>query len=393
MGGSLSRFQSLRSVFDFFGRVLRALFGSWSAPSWLRYFLGNLGALFSAMRRHPGRTALTLVLAAVIGFGADRGYKWYQARPKPVEMSVRLDAPEPTKLEDNAKPDTLRIIFGGSAAPIEKVKKPITDGIELDPAVPGSWKWDSDRVLTFTPKEDWPIGENFVVTLRRKGLLTEGVHLREYELKFQSAPLTVAISSTEFYQDPQDQNNKKVVSTVTFSHAIDPVEFEKRLSMQLVSKKEGKATPAPYRFQVSYDKLHGQAFVHSDPVHIPDHDATMTLRIAAGVRAAHGGKPTTKEVVENVSVPGLYDFLRIREANLTLVNNAQYEPEQVLIMETNTGVQEAEMRKAVTAYVLPLRPPGEKGAASKEPYAWGVYELSKEVLAASPAAQARADCQ
>ena len=120
-------------------------------------------------------------------------------------------------------------------------------GIELDPAVPGSWKWDSDRVLTFTPKEDWPIGENFVVTLRRKGLLTEGVRLHEYELKFQSAPLTVAIGSTEFYQDPQDQSNKKVVSTVTFSHVIDAAEFEKRLHMELVSKKDGKSTAAPYR--------------------------------------------------------------------------------------------------------------------------------------------------
>ena len=42
-GGSLSRFQSIRStgraVSGFFGRALRALFGdlSWSAPAWLRY--------------------------------------------------------------------------------------------------------------------------------------------------------------------------------------------------------------------------------------------------------------------------------------------------------------------------------------------------------------------
>ncbi len=336
-----------------------------------------------ALRRHPGRVAVVLGITALVGFGALRGYKWYQARPKPVEMSVRLDAPEPTKLEDNAKPDTLRIIFGGSAAPIDKVKKPVTAGIELDPVVPGSWRWDSDRVLTFTPKEDWPIGENFVVTLDRKGLLTEGVRLHEYELKFQSAPLTIGMNSTEFYQDPQDQNHKKVVSTVTFSHAIEPAEFEKHLSMELVTKKDGQKLSQPYRFQVSYDKLRGNAFIHSDPVRIPDHDATMVIHVGAGVRAAHGGKPTTKEVVESVNIPGLYDFLRIREANLTLVNNAQYEPEQVLILETNTGVQEAEMRKAVTAYVLPLRPPGEKGATTTEPYAWGVYEISPDVLRAS----------
>jgi uncharacterized protein YfaS (alpha-2-macroglobulin family) len=380
----VSLFQSIRSVSGFLGRVLAALFGDfrWSAPSWLRYLLGNLRSFLGALRRNPGRVAIVLGLVAAVGFSALRGYKWYQGRPKPVEMSVRLDAPEPTKLEDNAKPDTLRIIFGGSAAPIDKVKKPVTAGIELDPAVPGSWKWDSDRVLTFTPKEDWPIGESFVVTLDRKGLLTEGVRLHEYELKFQSAPLTISMSSTEFYQDPQDQNHKKVVSTVSFSHAIEPAEFERHLSMELISKKEGQKQSQPYRFQVTYDKLHGNAFVHSDPVRIPDHDATMLIRVGAGVKAAHGGKPTTKEVVENVNIPGLYDFLRVREANLTLVNNAQYEPEQVLILETNTGVQEAEMRKAVTAYVLPVQPPGEK-TKSSEPHAWGVYEISPEVLRAS----------
>ena len=292
----MSRFQSIGSVFGFLARVFAALFGSlsWSAPSWLRYFLGNVREFFGALRRHPGRVAVVLGLTALVGFGALRGYKWYQARPKPVEMSVRLDAPEPTKLEDNAKPDTLRIIFGGSAAPIDKVKKPVTAGIELDPAVPGSWRWDSDRVLTFTPKEDWPIGESFVVTLDHKGLLTEGVRLHEYELKFQSAPLTIGMNSTEFYQDPQDQNHKKVVSTVTFSHAIEPAEFEKHLSMELVSKKEGQKNSQPYRFQVTYDKLHGNAFVHSDPVRIPDHDSMMVIRVGAGVRAAHGGKPTPK---------------------------------------------------------------------------------------------------
>ena len=208
------------------------------------------------------------------------------------------------------------------------------------------------------------------------------MRLHEYELKFQSAPLTIGMNSTEFYQDPQDQNHKKVVSTVTFSHAIEPAEFEKHLSMELVSKKEGQKHSQTYRFQVTYDKLHGNAFVHSDPVRIPDHDAMMVIKVSAGVRAAHGGKPTTKEVTENVSIPGLYDFLRIREANLTLVNNAQYEPEQVIILETNTGVQEAEMRKAVTAYMLPVQPPGEK-ARSGEPHAWGVYEISNEVLRAS----------
>ena len=69
----MSRFQWVRSifgvfvrvfgpVFGFFARLLGALFGSlsWSAPSWLRYFLSNVVALAGGIRRHPGPTALAV---------------------------------------------------------------------------------------------------------------------------------------------------------------------------------------------------------------------------------------------------------------------------------------------------------------------------------------------
>ena len=104
--------------------------------------------------------------------------------------------------------------------------------------------------------------------------------------------------------------------------------------------------------------------------------------IAAGLRTPKGGKPTTKPLLSSVDIPGIYDFLHISEASLTLVNNAQYEPEQVLLLETNTGVTEAEMKKAISAYVLPVRPLKE-ATPQKEQYSWGTYEISNEVLKAS----------
>ena len=177
----MSLFQSIRSVSGFLGRVLAALFGDfrWSAPSWLRYLLGNVRSFLGALRRNPGRVAIVLGLVAAVGFSALRGYKWYQGRPKPVEMSVRIEAPDATRIEENAKPDVLRIHFGASAVPIEKAKKPVTTGITLEPAVPGGWEWTNDTTLTFTPKQDWPVGEDFVVNLAKVGLLREGVTIMD----------------------------------------------------------------------------------------------------------------------------------------------------------------------------------------------------------------------
>ena len=365
-------------------RVMKGLFGSiqWQPPQWVRFVWERLRVGFSWVYIHPARFMSVIGVLAMLVIGGQQGLKWWNNRPKPVEMSVRLDAPEATKLEDNAKPDNLRVVFGGSAAPIDKVKKNITEGIELEPMVPGTWRWDSDRILVFTPKEDWPVGEAFHITLKKKKLLAENVRLEKYELEFQSAPLTATLDSTEFFQDPQDQSVKKVVSTVKFSHPIDTAEFEKRLSLELFTLKAGAWEHRPYRFQVSYDKLHGSAFVHSDPVPLPDHNGRMEIRIAAGLRTPKGGKPTTKPLSTSVDIPGIYDFLHISEASLTLVNNAQYEPEQVLLLETNTGVTEAEMKKAISAYVLPVRPLKE-ATPQKEQYSWGTYEISNEVLKAS----------
>ncbi|MFO0577714.1 MAG: alpha-2-macroglobulin [Polyangia bacterium] len=362
-------------------RMLRGIFGSlsWEPPGWLRALGRGAGAGGGWVRRHRGAAlgVVAMVVALAIGVGA--GMRWYEKRPKPKELTVRVDAPAAMRLEEGAKPDTLRLLFSGSAAPLALVKKPVTAGIVMSPPLPGAWRWDSDKVLVFTPQEDWPVGESFVVKLRPKELLAEGVRLAESEVKFDSAPLTGRITQSEFYQDPQDASQKKVVATVSFSHPIDAAELDKHLSIELVTKKDGALTRTPYRAQVSWDKLRGTAFIHSAPVAIPDHDSEMAIKISKGVRAARGGQPLQQEIGASVTVPGIYDFLRVSEASLTLVNNAQYEPEQVLIVEMNTGVVEAEARKAVSAYVLPLRKQDDN-TGSREPYHWSTTEISPEVI-------------
>ena len=378
----------LRSVWNaiakmggFVRAVLRVLFGSLSyePPGWLRFIGAKLLAGAGFLRRHPRHVLVGVAMLAVLCFGGYRGYKWYQGQPKPMTMSVRLDTPEATKLEENAKPDVLRLIFGSSAAPIDKVKKQLQAGIDLEPAVSGTWEWQSDKVLVFTPKQDWPVGEDFVITLHKKGLLREGVQLKEYELKWKTAPFSATISHTEFYQDPQDQTLKKVVATAEFNYPIDPAEFEKHLLLTLIAKKNGEEQRRSQRFSVSYDKLRGHAFIHSEPIQIPERESKMEVTLSSGLKSARGGQGIKSQVAAQVTIPGLYDFLRVTESSLTLVSNAQYEPEQVVLIELNTGATEIEMRNAVSAYLLPLRPLDDKGN-SEEPYVWSSHEVSKEVL-------------
>ena len=362
-------------------RIGRGLFGqvSWQPPPWLAAIGRGVASGGRWAQNHRSAALLVVLMICAFGGAAYLGNRWLEKQPKPIEMSVRVDAPEATRLEDNAKPDSLRILFGGSAAPIDKVKKPVTVGVELSPPLQGSWRWDSDRVLTFVPKEDWPVGEEFSVKLARKGLLADDVRLTEYSLNFQSAPLTGRFTAQEFYQDPQDPTQKKVVATIAFTHPVDKAEFEKRLEVELVTKKDGAQSVKPYRFQVTFDRFAATAYVHSDPVQIPDHDSMMMVRVQKGVKSSRGGKPTKEPIGTSVTIPGLYDFLRVSEASLTLVNNAQMEPEPVLVVQTNTGVTESEMKNALSVVVLPKRPPNDKGS-SKEQYGFSLSEIGPDVL-------------
>ena len=88
-------------------------------------------------------------LAVVISLSAQRGYKWYQSRPKPVEMSVRLGCPEPTRQKTTPNPTPCASSLAAQLRRSRKMKKPVTAASETESAVPGTWRWDSDRVLTF----------------------------------------------------------------------------------------------------------------------------------------------------------------------------------------------------------------------------------------------------
>ena len=120
-----------------------------------------------------------------------------------------------------------------------------------------------------------------------------------------------------------------MVAAFAFSHPVDPATFGKRVKLHLVpSDKEDRA--GDYESQISYDRLKGTAYVHSAPIELPRHDAVLWVTLSPGTQAARGGPPLAAELSEKVVVPGLYNFLKITSAQINLVDNERYEPEQEL---------------------------------------------------------------
>jgi hypothetical protein len=71
--------------------------------------------------------------------------------------------------------------FTGSVARLEAIGKPVTAGITMTPPVKGEWRWASDQMLTFTPAEDWAVGQEYKVALDRT-LFPDHVLLDAYEI-------------------------------------------------------------------------------------------------------------------------------------------------------------------------------------------------------------------
>lgn len=366
---------------------LHILFGmSWQTPWWMQWLGEKTLELARWCNGHRKLALLRGLLILVLGASVVAAGYWYKHRPKPVETMVTVVSPGLTRLEEGkwiTEPVVVR--FKGSAAPLDKVGKVVTPKISIMPNVEGAWAWQDDKTLVFTPRADWPVGLEYKLVLPKKGLVASHVTLDQYSLRFKSAPFEASLTQSEFYQDPTDPKLKKIVATVGFTHPVDSADFEKRVTLRLKEQSVGilglggKNYPA----HITFDKYKLNAYIHSDPVMIPEKDSAMLLQVDSGARAVRGGPPTSAKLEREIAIPGVFNFFRISGAQLTLARNDRYEPEQVFVLETTTGAEAKEMDGAVAAYVLPLYKPVAAGAKEPErkyPHHWTAAEVGPETL-------------
>src|SRR5204862_7076209 len=103
-----------------------------------------------------------------------------------------VGAPGLTEYDDKGissiKP--LTILFNESAAPLKSMQKAVAAGIDMSPAVAGTWFWVNDKELRFTPKDDWPVDGSFAIKFAKKGLFASQVQLEDYAFDVRSQPFT-----------------------------------------------------------------------------------------------------------------------------------------------------------------------------------------------------------
>lgn len=367
--------------------ILRQLLGNlqWQAPAWWCWMQQRFYHFAVIITRRPLRFMLLLILLVSLSVAAVLGYRWWQAQPRPVEVEVSIVAPGRTELEQEDPqarlPKPLQISFDHSVAPLADSGKDISQGITIKPALAGTWHWRDDKILTFTPTEDWPVGASYTVSWERS-LVRPEIRLATYQASFQAPVFKIDAVGEQFYQDPVTPSIKQAVFELRFSHPVNTAELEKRIQLRLTQQGGVLGSSREdVRFTVSYDKLKLRAYIRSTPLAIPKEDSELGLSLVKGVTAARGGPASEQAFARRVRVPGLYS-LRVNDIQTRVATNDKGEPEQVLVLTTSATVHEREMKKAIRAWVLPKTQLDENGKPQpdEQEHRWRSDQITEAVL-------------
>ena len=346
-----------------FLRLLEVAFGrvSWTPPSWLV----SLGRRLSAHRRVV--TVLVLLIAG-LSAGGWWGYRKYQSRPKPRTVAVSAQSLPVTVLEKELHPPALALVFDASAAPLSQIGKALSEGVELKPAIEGTWKWESDRRLVFHTKGDWPADTRYVVSIN-KNAIAPGILLDRYEVEVVTPKFSASYKKLEFYQDPKDPTLRQVVATVEFTHRVDPAELQKNFSLSMVG---GSAVlkPGVPPFTAEFGLYNRLAYIHSAPLTLPEREDFMKAVLNKDLRTAQGGATLQGTLEKKVRIPDLYSFFHIERVTGQIVRNEEGDPEQILMVETNVEAKSEEIARGMEAFLLPKRMKKEDGEEKEAEVEW-----------------------
>ena len=211
---------------------------------------------------------------------------------------MKVEATGVTKLEKVLQPQALAVVFGASVAKVEDhAGLPVTTGIRMEPAVEWQWKWVGDTRLVFRPKSDWAAGPKYHITLDRS-IFPKHVLLERYEVDMQTASFVATMPKIEFYTDPTDPTVKQIVATLEFTHRVDMVALEKKLSLAMLGGADVFKKGAP-RFTLTAGLHQRTAYLRTSALVLPEREDFMRVTLAKGLRLVQGSEETAVDIEKN----------------------------------------------------------------------------------------------
>ena len=363
-----------RLVRSFLGTIFGDVSFAWRPPGW-----ASRSAAVIAGK--PLRSAALFLGLIVLVVGAWVLAVMWKHRPAPLETTWIIQVPPIAAPDDQFQPQRLVITFDRSVARLDVIGKPVTKGVALSPALPGTWRWMDDKTLGFDPTQDWPAATTYDVTLDR-AMFSKQARFATLEKQFQTPAFTVDVQAPVFYIDPTHPATKQITATLVFSHPADRASLEANLKLTAQDQDElfGSTTSPSALRTITYDKRDRIAYVRSANIALPQNSAYATLHVDGDVRTALGDATLNDSTDKQVLVPSLYDLFHFDSSQVVIATNKEGEPEQALVLHGSVGMKTSGLAVALHAWVLPPRPGEKKG----EFIPWdGPAQITSDVLARS----------
>lgn len=332
------------------------------------------------------------IIVAFAGSLAGLAY-WYQHLPITPMVQAKVTVPEITPNTEDLVPNRLSIDFISnlppfglqSVAPLGSMNKALAKGVDLRPKIPGSWAWETDNRLVFTPEKDWPAGTQYQVHFA-KDFFNAQTKMESNSYSFITRPFEAKISEFILYQNPKNPAEREAVATVDFNFPVDKTSFEERASVHEQGGKGDSAAVSSkaYPIAISYDANLRRAFVHSTALNIGERPHYLVLTVEKGLRALASDDKTQSTLTKSLLIPDASTYFRVQALQGLIVRNAQDRPEQVLALETSLGLSEKDLNPSLHAFVLPKNKPATRSEKEETDYQWtNPGAVTAEVLAKS----------
>ncbi|OTP90528.1 hypothetical protein B5S43_12680, partial [Gilliamella apicola] len=357
----------LRSILWLISPIIGQI--NWSIPNWYPRAKDIYQSSIKRLNNYSLIIGCVVILGIVAYFSGNYAYHWYLNRPKPIEPApvivntygISFYAPKESGTLTNPNQSYLKIKFTGhrrSPAPLDKIGKEITEGIQISPEIKGTWSWYDDENIYFKPEQPWTIGETYTVKLDDSKLLNPNnlISNEDNIFTFKTTGFSFEIISREFYQNPIDAEEKLGIYEVKFSHPVDPTTFENNLKLSLFEDTDQKYKRYEFvrnvNFTINYNKDKTRAYIKSDKLEVADRNRYLSLNIAKGITSSMGGLPTTSESSKDLHIPNKYN-LNINSTKISFVELSNNEIRQIITINLDYNVKASDLQKALSIWQLP----------------------------------------
>lgn len=367
----------MKSIFNFLGLLLTTLLGkiNYVSPPWLVVVTEQ----FKKIPKGFFKILKNLFLLAVLIFGAYLGKAIYDDRPRPDVISFQISEIVPYDFS-NPTARSVSIKFTKSVAPVQWIGKDVTHLIKLSPAIEGQWVWRSDKELTFKPTIknglDWPLNAVFEGDFSND-LISKNFDLKTRSFKIQAPNFRISFYDTNFYQDPRVQENKRIQTSLFLNYPAQLESLKKNLFLFEVAP-DGKRTASKLELNFTLSETQSAIYVTTSPLKIKEKEQKFLFVLNSGIQSSFVG--ATQDVkINEITIPSLYDYFKIKNVTASVVRNSNYESEQVLIITNQADIASEKLWPHLEVYELPLKL--DESEPSNKPYIWNsISEVTPDVL-------------